>query len=199
MRSKLGTGVLLAVLGTFACASSREAPQAGDSSGAMPSLRSVRVMVLPVQRVRGVAGDLDTELAFHLRARGGAAEWILPPALRRASARSPGISSSVEALPVDAFLVTEVNRIGDPLFGLLTRVGALVDAQIALLPIEVRNRVATSERAGAVEVVATLIHVRTGRVLWFGVVEGVSSETGSFGAAASALEVLAETIVPVSG
>lgn len=151
---------------------------------------------MPVQNVRGVEGDLDTELAFNLRPRGGTSAWIFPPQLRRAAERAPGLDTSIGALPVNAFLVTEVRRVGDPLFGLLTRMGALVDAQVALIPVEVRNRVATSERRGAVEVVATLIHIRSGRVLWFGVVEGSVAQTGGFGAAASALEALAEKIVP---
>lgn len=196
MKSRLASGALLAMLGTLACASAQRAPVAGDQRGAMPSLRSVRVMVMPVQRMRGVQGDLDTELAFHLKERGGAGAWIFPPEQRRVSARAPGIEVGIDALPVNHFLVTEVNRVGDPLFGLLTRLGALVDAQVVLIPIEVRKRVATSEREGAVEVVATLIRIRSGRVIWFGVVEGAPSSTGDFGAAASALEALAETIVP---
>ena len=92
-------------------------------------------MVLPFQIRSGIAGDPDAELAFALATRDGAVEWILPEAMRLALRASPGLDVRLEGLPVDVFLQTEVERVGDPVFGVLRRLGALTGSDVALLPV----------------------------------------------------------------
>ncbi|MEZ4415629.1 MAG: hypothetical protein R3E10_07735 [Gemmatimonadota bacterium] len=179
------------------CASAPQAPpQAGQARGALPDLEGQKVMVFPVQRVRGLGSELDpaAEVAFAFEARGGA-EWILPTELRRAVARTPGLTVSADGLPVDMFLRAEVDRIGDPLFGILRRMAALTGADLALVPVEARSAPSDAEAGQTVEIAAALINARTGRVFWYGVVDGVSS-AGSAGALAGAAEALARAVTP---
>jgi hypothetical protein len=190
----------LAILsGCSAFAASTEAPTAGASRGGVPNLIGVPVMVLPVQSTRGVSGNADAELADALGARGDGVRWLMPPALRSMLARSPALDVPIDALPVGVFLDAQVDRVGDPLYGQLRRLAALANGRIALIPVEVRHRPDTPERPGAIEVVATLIDTTTGRVVWFGVVEGASGGGADPRALASAADALARRLVPQSG
>lgn len=195
----------LAALAAVACASTPQAPPAaGEARGALPDLEGRKVMVFPVQRLRGLDRDLDpaAEVAYAFETRGGA-EWILPADLRRAVERTPGLELSADALPVDVFLRAEVDRIGDPLFGLLRRMAAVTGADLALVPVEARPGAAQADAAEAgaasslrrVEIAATLINARTGRVFWFGVVDAESAG-GDAGALAGAAEALARAVTP---
>jgi hypothetical protein len=170
-----------------------EPPGPGSSTGTPPDLRGVRVMLLPTQSVRGIATDPDPEIRFAVSQRGSQVLWSYPDDLRRALARSPGMGVDIDALAVGGFLRAEVRRVGDPLFGDLRRLAALTDARAALIPVEVRR--AGGEGDQAVEIAAALIHVDTGRVLWFGVVEGRPGAADDPGSLASAAETLARTLV----
>jgi len=80
-------------------------------------------MVFPVQIRTAVPGD---RLDF-------------PDELEALLARAPAVDSAVRGLPVGIFLSAEVQRIGDPLFGQLRRLGALSGSDIALIPVAVRR------------------------------------------------------------
>lgn len=188
--------VLVSALAT-GCASSQSALEAGGEYGGVPDLRGLSVMLLPAQGVRGVAddGSVDLEIAFALEGRSQQVEWVLPEEMRTVLARSPGVQVGIDALPVGAFLRAEVERVGDPLYGQLRRLSALTGAELALIPVEVRYRDATAERPGAVEIAATLLTTRTGRVYWFGVVEGAAGSPDDPAALASAADALARRMV----
>jgi hypothetical protein len=145
-------------------------------------------MVLPFQSSTVTAGDPDAELAFALRDRGPGVSWVLPPRLQEVLDRSPGFAVRIHGLQVGVFSTAEVDRIGDPLYGDLLRLAALVDAEAALIPL--RAWVAPGEGGSRVRISATLIHVRTGRVLWFGIEEGVPGEPEDPGALASAVDAI---------
>ncbi len=162
--------------------------------GFVPDLRGVRVMVLPLQRSAGLRDEMDPEIAFALRARGAGADWIMADELARSLARSPGLDVPLSALPVGIFLTREVNRIGDPLFGHLLRAAAVTNAQVALIPVEARRRIEL-DGSSVVEVVATLLDVRQGRVIWFGVAEGRPGTEGDFQIIASAADALASMLL----
>lgn len=188
---------LVLSLGLAGCAGGRtEAPAAGASRGGVPSLVGARVMVLPVQAQRGVEGNASAEIADALAARGEGVRWVMPTELRAMVARSPTLDVPVDALPVGDFLRAQVDRIGDPLYGQLRRLSALADGRLALIPIEVRHRPDAPERPGAVEMVATLIDTSTGRVFWFGVVEGQPGGSADPRALASAADALARRLIP---
>lgn len=189
-RRALALALLLAVAG---CGRKAPAPEPGVGGASPPDLRGSRVMVLPFQDAAALAGDPDAELAFGLRTRGEGVTWILPPRLEEALQRSPGLDTRLRGLPVGMFSAGEVRRVGDPLYGELRRLAALVDAEVALLP--VRAWVHPGEGGPRIRMSAALVHVRTGRVLWFGVAEGDPGEAADPAALASAVESLARTLL----
>jgi hypothetical protein len=171
-------------------------------------------MVFPVQDVRGLPPGGDAELAFALESRGPGVSWVGPDELRSVVARTPGMDVRVDGLPVAAFLQAEVNRIGDPLFGYLIRLGAVTDGEVALLPVQARyapapitggeaggtpggNPGGTPETGpGRAEVRAALVHVRSGRVLWYGVAAGATGSPDDPAVLASAMDALARMMLP---
>lgn len=175
------------------CSRRAPVPEPGAARTTPPDLRGSRVMVLPIQDAAALGPEVDAELAFGLRARGQGVTWILPPRLQEVLDRSPGLNTRLHGLAVGTFSAAEVRRIGDPLYGDLRRLAALVDAEVALIP--VRGWVHTAEDGPHLRLSAALIHVRTGRVLWFGVGEGGVGDAGDPAALASAVDALARTLL----
>ena len=186
--------VLAVVLG-LACAGTTAAPTAGNFSGAIPDLRGRRVMVFPVQIRGDVPGDASPEIDFALRTRGAEVDWIFTGELEAAVARAPAVETRVRGLPVGLFLRGEVQRVGDPLYGQLRRMGGLTNSQIALIPVAVRAGTDGVDGGTVVEIVATILNVRDGRVTWSGVVAGRPGSLVDFGTVASAAEEFAETLL----
>lgn len=193
---RLLTPLLIAGLAT-GC--STPAPTPGQTSGPVPDLRGARVMLFPVQSLQGVDATMDAELAFALAQRGAEVEWVERAELDRARTMSPAVDVRVEGLPVGVFLQGEVRRIGDPLFGYLFRLGALVDSEVALIPVQARYRPATELEPSAVEVAAAVLSVRTGQVLWFGIVEGEPGAANDPRVLATAAEAFGRRILPLGG
>ncbi len=189
------SGTLLAALLVQGCGGTAKPPRAGTTTGFVPDLRGRRVMVFPVQLRGGVAGDVDPEIAFAFRARGSEIDWVFPDELQRARDRAPGVETSVVGLPVGMFLQVEVERVGDPLYGQLRRMGELVNSSLAFIPVMVRPGAEGVGGVSVVEIVSTILDVRTGRVVWFGVIAGAPGEVADFGSVASAVEKLAETLL----
>jgi hypothetical protein len=188
----------LLTVGLAACAGTARPPEPGEQQGTPPDLRGRRVMVLPFQENLGVPGDPDAEMAFGLTGRSSGVTWILPPELQRVVDRSPGSNLRIRALPVGAFTMAEVRRIGDPLYRDLRRLSEFVDAEVALLPV----RAWTDADVGSdptVRLSAALIHVGTGRVLWFGVVEGTAHPLEDPRGLASAVDRMARTLLWYAG
>lgn len=179
------------------------APEAGQSRGYVPTLDGQEVIVFPVQRNLGVQGDATAEMVFALEGPGAGPRWLFPDELRRVLARSPGLDAPLDNLPVDVFLRAQVNRIGDPIYGVMRRIGAVTGADVALLPVAVRPGAPAVDSAGnaveghaPAEYVAALLEVRTGRVIWFGIEEGMAGAPDNPGLLASAAEALARRLVP---
>jgi hypothetical protein len=162
-------------------------------------------MLFPVQSLQGVGTQADGELAYALGQRNANVDWVLPDDMRRASATSPGLDVRLQGLPVGMFMQSEVRRVGDPLFGYLRRMGALVSSDVALLPVLARHRPsspATVDRPAvtpAVEIAAALIAVRSGEVLWFGVEQGQPAGSEDPRALATAAEALSRRLLPLPG
>ena len=169
-------------------------PEAGSSRGFVPDLRGRRVMVYPIQIRQGVPGAVDPEIAFAFRAQGREVDWVFPEELRATLERAPAIRSTVDRLAVTVFLGAEVDRVGDPLYGQIRRLAELANADVAFIPVAVRRGAEGTGGVSVVEIVSTLMDVRTGRVIWFGVVAGQPGPVADFGSVASAVERLAETL-----
>lgn len=185
-------------LGLGACHHPVPAPGPGTSQGVPPDLRGSRVMVLPVQQNMGVTGDVDAEMAFGLGQRGHGVEWIFPAQMEQALSRSPGLDADTHGLQMGAFEAGEVRRVGDPLYGQLRRLSAIVDGQVALVPVRASME-PDSLGGSAVRLSAALIQVRTGRVLWFGVAQGDAGPPGDPRALASTVDRLARTVLWYGG
>jgi hypothetical protein len=188
-----GTAVAaLALVALVGCAGRASAPPtAGYERGGLPDLRGARVLLLPLQLRTGGHADFDRELEYALRQRGGP-DWVAPGAIREILERSPGTGILIDQLPVRPFLAGELLRVGDPLFGDLYRLGALAGASWALLPVESKARAEGSSEA--IEVSAAVLDVRTGNVVWFGVVQGTPGVPGALATSASAAEALARRV-----
>ena len=185
-------------LAATACGGSARPPSAGESIGGIPDLRGQSVMVFPVQSTRGLASGMDAvaEVSFAMEQRQVGVEWILPEEIRRRVRGTPGLDLAADGLPVGDFLRVEVRRVGDPLYGYLRRLAAITGSDVALIPVQARFRPAAEDAEPAVELAAALLSARTGRVYWFGVVEGVGSGPGDVRALASAAQALARTLTP---
>jgi hypothetical protein len=176
-----------------ACGGTAPPPEPGTIQGVAPDLRGVRVLLLPVQQNLGVPGDLDAELAYGLRERGRDVSWITTAEVEEVLARSPALQTRTRGLPVGIFVQAEVERIGDPLFGELRRIAAVVDAQAIVLPVQGALASAPGE-APRVRLWAALVDVRSGRVPWFVVMEGGPFPAGDPRALASAVDQVAQSL-----
>src|SRR5690625_3425559 len=174
----------------------REPPGADQPPPPPPHLAGQGVMLLPVQPTRGAGpAGLDEELAYWFGEHARAVRWVFPPTLERALERSPGLGIHLRSLAVSSFFRAEVRRIGDPLFGDLRRLSALVDARFAIVPIAAAY-VERPGEDGRVEIAAAVIETVGGRVHWFGVIAGESGPEDAPATAASAAQALARTLFP---
>jgi hypothetical protein len=153
-------------------------------------------MLYPTQSVQGFSGDVDAEIAFALSQRPGQTTWVLPAEMRRALASSPGLDTRLDGLPVGMFAQAEVRRIGDPLYGYVRRMSALVSSDVAVIPVFARYRLATTTEAAAVEIATAIISARTGQVLWYGAVSGDPGPANDPRSLASAADALSRRLLP---
>jgi hypothetical protein len=158
------------------------------------------MVVLPVQRPGDYAAEAETELVYALRQRHGTDNWVFPDEVRRLVARSPSLNAPVDALPVDLFLRAEVERVGDPLYGMIRRVAALTGSNRVLIPVGVSFRPADPDQVppveSAVEVLASVVDVVSGRVLWLDVAEGAASGPDDPAGLPRAMGDLASSLLP---
>ena len=187
----VGVGVLL----VGACGG-KAPPMAEDPRAPAPDLRGATVMLLPVQARGGLRG-LDAELEFWLAEALPGTRWVLRPAMERAVRRSPEWSVSLDALPVGRFFQAEMEVIGEPLYSDLRRLGAVLDARLALIPMAAFVRQApegeepSPDAPGRVEIAAAVVDTMGGRVLWYGIVAGETGPAPDSRVLASAARALA--------
>jgi hypothetical protein len=164
----------------LACAKPK--PPVPNQVAPLPDLTSAAVLVLPVHpgavpgpavtapadlRTDGVS-ELDAEIAYWLRERAGNVRWVMPEAIERMLARTPGLNIKPRALDVTSFRRARVERIGDPLFGDLKRLAAVLDARFALVPVAAEVKAPDNRMQAAF----VLIDTTFGDVVWFGVLDG---------------------------
>ena len=190
--------VLLALIG---CSGTAQPPEPGQAYGTPPDLRGRRVVLLPVQQVIGVAGDPDAELRFTLSDVGREVEWVFEEEVEEVLARSPAIDARTRGLPVGVFLQAQVQRIGDPLYGELRRIAALVDGEAIVLPVRVsfEENEDVEGSTPRVRFTTALIEPRSGRVVWFGIEEGGDYPQGDPRGLASAVERVAGSLLWYAG
>ncbi len=154
-----------------------------------------------MQENLGVRGDVDAEIRFAFSDFGGEVEWVFADEVQEILDRTPGMDTRTRGLAVSLFQSAEVERIGDPLYGELRRMSALVEADVILIPLTAtfEPNEALADDAPRVRLSATLVEPRTGRVLWYGIEEGGDYPQGDPRALASAVEALAQTVFWYAG
>ncbi|HSG47273.1 MAG TPA: hypothetical protein VLA43_05570 [Longimicrobiales bacterium] len=187
--------VLAATALLAACAGGGGEPAPASGTLAVPGLAGQKVLVFPVQEASS-PDDATRELVFALENRRGTGSWIFPEALRSTLARSPQLDVPLDDLPVGVFLRAEVRRIGDPLYGMIRRAASLNDATTALLPVGVAFRPATPDAPAVMEVLAAVVDVTTGRVVWLGRESAPASSSDDPGGVARAMDMLAGRLLP---
>lgn len=191
-----------------------------DDTGPVPALALAalggqRVLVLPVHYVAAVPGGwlggsasaeearrgINAEIAFALGERGGTTQWALPGEIETALGREPGLG--LRAYPLSADPIRRANarrleRVGDPLYGEVRKIAALLDARYVLFPVELLYDAARSkeEAEGHAALWTVLFDARTGLVMWSGTVRGDPGPPGSGATVARAAQALARRFVP---
>lgn len=146
----------------------------GDDTGPQPppvapDLSGHRIMLLPV-RVPAPA-SLDAALETWLTELHPATEWLPPAELQAAADRAPAWRLQLSRIERNvADLGGGGRRIVDPLYGALRQLGAVVNADYALVPIAVAAidpaGVAGDGAGERLEMTVALVDIRGGRVLW---------------------------------
>jgi hypothetical protein len=203
-------GLRVLLLGMLLGACARPAPPSADArQRAFPDLGGRAVMLLPVQAAVPTIGvppgaeafplgadaraALEAELAYWLPARVTRARWVLPAAIERAVGQSPTLDVRVRDLTVRDFQRARLEMIGDPLYGELRRVAALMDTRVALLPVGALW-VRDPTGMGRVHLALALIDTFGGDVVWYGVVAGAAGAPGDAALMASVAQALVELI-----
>ena len=192
--------VMAALLALSACGvrSAPPPPGPGWERGGVPELRGTTVLVLPVQASGvGSPGTVDAELRFALESRGPSVRWMAGAELETLARQAGRLGADPNALPVAIFEMGEVERVGDPLFGAIYRLGAIADARFAILPVAARVQ-ASEEDPGRVRahLNVALLDTRSGRVLWQGILEGAPGAVDSPALIASMAERVAARLLP---
>jgi len=189
---KVWSALALVLLAT--CAPKPDPAGPAETRGAVPDLRGRRVLVLPVQLRSGVSpsATIDEEVTYALGARSDRVSWIFSAEVEELLRRSPSVEADVRNLPVGMFLQAEVRRVGDPLYGEIRRLTTLVDADVAVIPVQIAYG-----DDDAYHLVATMIDPVSGRVLWLSTVDGASGSPDSPGALASVADAFSRALVPL--
>ena len=174
-------------------------PPAGAASA--PALGGFTALVFPVQDGVIPSADstarhwpaeratIDAEIAYWLPQGAPRTHWVLPEAMDKALARSPGLDVDLRNLAVGVFQHAQVKRIGDPLFGDIRKLAAVLNANLAVVPIGAEYVGATRESA-KLQIAVAVIKMDAD-VAWFGVIEGADSGVAAPAATASAAQAFA--------
>jgi len=183
--------VLALTLATTACA---RQPQGADAPPPAPlDLAGQRIMLMPARA--GEPRELDAELLFWLSDRSPGTDWITPAEIRETVASIPS-RFSLDAPRRIIQAKGEAPRLADPLYGDVRRLAAVLDVQLALVPLGIR--VGRDSTGVIVELAAALASIHGGRVLWIHTVRSGPSESVSAGVAGAA-ETLARTLIRGDG
>ena len=87
----------------------------------------------------------------------------------------------------------QVKRIGDPLFGDLRRLAAVLNARLALIPVAAES-IGRTEGEARVQVATAIIDALDGTVLWFGITESEADARGPEAGLASVAQVMARQL-----
>ncbi|HUE76930.1 MAG TPA: hypothetical protein VMM83_03235 [Longimicrobiales bacterium] len=177
--------VLLALIVT-ACGGPDE-PGVPEPPPPPPDLTGALILLLPSQG----QPQLDPELGFWLAERAPRTTWVLPDRLQGVVDRSPGWRVRLDALPPGFTERQGRRRVTGQLYDHLRRLGAMLDARLALVP----YAIPVADSTGVMlEVTGVLVDVVGGRVVWHGTARGDPAPAGTAPSPASAAQALARAL-----
>ena len=196
---------VLALAGGAACAGSAPADQGLPPTAALPTAgmagQSVAVMPLTLLAVedtlswhailtprRAVLDRADSLIGAQLTERSPEVTWVLPPVLRRAAARAPGMLTDPDQLGT-AILRHPTTQVPDPLRSQLRALAGVAGSRFVLVPTALVFRAAEGG-GGRVELMLVLADVRTGMIGWRTVAHAVRDEPWA------ALDAAVKSLVP---
>lgn len=142
---------------------------------------------------RAALDRADSIIAALLTERSPEAQWILPAALRRAAARSPGVLTNPDQMGTALLRGSDVEKIPDPLRSQMRALNGVAADRYALVPSALVFRTASdtaSDGRGKAELMLVLVDVRTGFVGWRTVAWGEGADPWE------ALRVAFKTLTP---
>lgn len=193
---------VLLSLALVACGSRSENAPPVPAATPAPTLNGQTVMIFPVQRGNvpvanpalqhfAIAEDkLDAEIAYWMPQLANGVKWTLPAAIERAITRSPSLAVDINNLAVSAFQRAQVKRVGDPLFGDLRKLAAVLDTRIAVIPVAA-ERIGADQQSARVQVATAVLDAMSGNVIWFGIIESDAEATSEEAGIASAAQAMA--------
>lgn len=193
---RIGEAALLALaLGALT------APARGQET--MPAVPGGSALaVLPVQTVRPTPGGawpggasshraaveaMNAELDFAIQEDEEVTGWTSPGELVRQAGRNPLLGVDPGHLSFRGLEDEDVERLPDALHGQLRSLGALVDARMAVLPLQLWYEAGDDDDGEGGDEAATgrarlrfaVVDVRGGRILWTGEVQGARAAVDS--------------------
>ena len=177
----------------------------------LAAVASQRVVVMPVQSVRGdtlgwlraMSADyretLDDEIAFAIGERVPGRGWVFGPAVVRNAARNQPHAGEPRGLSVpllEKARRTPEDPVAEPLASQLRTLVALGGGRFALVPVEARFEPAAAGATSGARLALdlALVDARTARLLWSGTVRGDAASTFSPALAAGVAARVADLI-----
>ncbi|MDH3498101.1 MAG: hypothetical protein OER21_15195 [Gemmatimonadota bacterium] len=120
---------------------------------------------------RAALDRADSLMSALLVERSPEVQWVLPPALRRAAARAPGMLADPDRLATALLRAPKLEQIPDPLRSQMRALNGTAADRYAFVPAALVF-VRTPEGVGQAELTLVLADVRTGQLGWRTVARG---------------------------
>lgn len=193
-------------IATAGCSSSQPAVPVPVPAAPLPTagLAGQKVTVYPLTLLSADESlDWDRQLVPHdsalrradrimgalLQERSPEVEWVLPPVLRRAAARAPGLLTDPDRMATAILRAPRLSTIPDPLRSQMRELTGVAGERYALVPTALVF-VPDSNGRGAAELELVLADVRTGLVGWRTLARGTGADPWS------ALRAAFKTLTP---
>lgn len=114
---------------------------------------------------RAALDRADSVIGTLLAERSPEVSWVLPPALRRAAQRAPGVLTDPDQMGTALLRAPQFDRLPDPLRSQMRALNGVAGGRYALVPASLVF-VRTPDSLARAELTLVLADVRTGRVGW---------------------------------
>lgn len=179
------------LLGLFACSAGRADLDVDPDTAPLPTagIAGREVCVYPLTLVvseeslnwaeqlqprREALDRADSMIGAFLTERAPEVSWVLPPELRRAASRAPGMLANPDQIGT-ALLRSSIDRVPDPLRSQLRTLTGMAGGRHALIPASLVF-LGDSAGLGRAELTLAIVDVRTANVQWRTVASGTGED-----------------------